>query len=226
MSFLRDPKRLVATILAGVAGLFVLLDSSGQVPLLEFVASTLLNWVALLAAVALLVGFLSVVSSHIRRLARRENEWVYSFLLILSMAAVIISGTLIGYATTPDGAPGYTVFPRTLGEQPVRDLFRAIYQPLASSFLALLTFFSLSAVLRAVRKRTAEALVITFVAMVVLVASALPTGAIPFLGEGTRLMADYLAIAGARALLIGASLGAVVAGVRVLLGFDQPFLDR
>jgi hypothetical protein len=33
-------------------------------------------------------------------------------------------------------------------------------------------------------------------------------------------------LAGARALIIGAAIGAVIAGVRVLLGFDQPFLDR
>ena len=39
-------------------------------------------------------------------------------------------------------------------------------------------------------------------------------------------LANYVALAGARALLIGSALGALVAGVRVLLGFDQPFLDR
>jgi hypothetical protein len=41
-----------------------------------------------------------------------------------------------------------------------------------------------------------------------------------------RVIADYVVLAGARGLLIGAALGAVVAGIRVLLGFDQPYLDR
>jgi phosphotransferase system glucose/maltose/N-acetylglucosamine-specific IIC component len=108
----------------------------------------------------------------------------------------------------------------------VRDLFRAFYQPLASSFLALLTFFSLSAALRAVRRRTPEALVIIIVALVVLIVSALPTLNLPLIGDSVQWISDYLVLAGARALIIGAAIGAVIAGVRVLLGFDQPFLDR
>jgi hypothetical protein len=114
-----------------------------------------------------------------------------------------------------------------LVEQPIRDLFRAFYQPLGASFLALLAFFSLSAALRALRRRTADALVIVFVAVIVLALTALPQlDALPMLGESVRWVSDYLVLAGARGLLIGAALGALVAGVRVLLGFDQPYLDR
>ncbi len=109
----------------------------------------------------------------------------------------------------------------------MRDLFRAFYQPLAASFLALLAFFGLSAALRALRRRTADTLVIVVVAVVVLALAALPQlAALPLLGDGVRWMSNYVALASARGLLIGAALGALVAGVRVLLGFDQPFLDR
>ena len=50
--------------------------------------------------------------------------------------------------------------------------------------------------------------------------------ALPVLSDSVKWISDYVALAGARGLLIGAALGAVVAGVRVLLGFDQPYLDR
>jgi hypothetical protein len=61
----------------------------------------------------------------------------------------------------------------------------------------------------------------------VLALAALPqVAALPVLGDSVRWISDYVALAGARGLLIGAALGAVVAGVRVLLGFDQPYLDR
>jgi hypothetical protein len=48
----------------------------------------------------------------------------------------------------------------------------------------------------------------------------------PLIGDGLRWFSDYVVLAAARGLLIGAAIGALVAGVRVLLGFDQPYLDR
>jgi hypothetical protein len=63
--------------------------------------------------------------------------------------------------------------------------------------------------------------------MLVLALAALPQlASLPLLGQSVAWLNTYVALAGARGLLIGAALGAVVAGVRVLLGFDQPYLDR
>ncbi len=222
MSFLRDPKRLIATLIAGVAGLLVLIDFASAIPNLDQMARIVVEWAALLAVMALLVGLLSVTAGHLMRVLRRQPDWGYSLVLLAAMLVVIVSGTIVGLVPG-----GYTLIPSSLVEQPIRDLFRAFYQPLASSFLALLAFFSLSAALRALRRRTADALVIVIVALLVLVLAALPqAAALPVLGDSVRWISDYVALAGARGLLIGAALGAVVAGVRVLLGFDQPFLDR
>ena len=222
MSFLRDPKRLIATLIAGVAGLIVLIDYASAVPTFDPVARIVVEWAALLGVMALLVGLLSVTAGHLMRVLRRQPDWGYSVVLLAAMLVVIVSGTIVGLVPG-----GYTLFPSSLVEQPIRDLFQAFYQPLASSFLALLAFFSLSAALRALRRRTADALVLVVVAMLVLVLVALPQlAALPVLGDSVQWISDYVALAGARGLLIGAALGAVVAGVRVLLGFDQPYLDR
>ncbi|HEX5690712.1 MAG TPA: hypothetical protein VFX76_11950, partial [Roseiflexaceae bacterium] len=165
----------------------------------------------------------SVAGGHFARVLRRRPDWGYSVVMLLAMITMIVAGTLFPLQK-PDGS--YTL-PSSLVEQPIRDLFRAFYQPLAASFLALLAFFSLSAALRALRRRTADALVIVLVAAIVLALAALPQlESIPMLGESVRWVSGYLVLAGARGLLIGAALGALVAGVRVLLGFDQPFLDR
>ena len=223
MSFLRNPKRLIATLIAGVAGIIVLIDFAGSVARIDTVAQLLVNWAATLAALALLVGLLSVAGGHFARVLRRRPDWGYSVVMLLAMITMIVAGTLFPLQK-PDGS--YTL-PSSLVEQPIRDLFRAFYQPLAASFLALLAFFSLSAALRALRRRTADALVIVLVAAIVLALAALPQlESIPMLGESVRWVSGYLVLAGARGLLIGAALGALVAGVRVLLGFDQPFLDR
>jgi hypothetical protein len=222
VSFLRDPKRLLATIIAGVAGLIVLIDFASAIPTVDEVAKLVIDWAALLAALALIVGLLNVAAGHLARVLRRQPDWYYSLVLLASMLVVIVSGTVIGLVPG-----GYTLFPSSLVEQPIRDIFSAVYEPLASSFLALLAFFSLSAALRALRRRTADALVILIVAMIVLAVGALPQAqALPGLGEALGWVSDYVALAGARGLLIGTAIGATIAGVRVLLGFDQPYLDR
>jgi hypothetical protein len=227
MSFARDPKRLIATIIAGVTGLLVLIDFVGAVPLVEVFARTLVSWAALLASLALVVGLLNVVVNHVGRVLQRKADWGYSLVLLVSMIVVIVSGTLVGFSyDSATGTVGYVVLPQLI-DQPVRDLFNTVYQPLAASFLALLAFFSLTAALRAVRRRTADALVIVGVALVVLLLAGLPqVDTLPLAGEGLRWVNDYVVLAGARGLLLGAAIGALVAGVRVLLGFDQPYLDR
>jgi hypothetical protein len=226
MSFLRDPKRLIATLIAGVAGLIVLIDFAGPIGQIDALARLLVNWAALLAALALLVGLLSVAGSHFLRVLSRRPDWGYSVVMLVAMLLVIVSGTIIGI-WNDSGETNFVIFPQSLVEQPVRDLFRAFYQPLAASFLALLAFFGLSAALRALRRRTADALAIVIIAIVVLALAALPQlAALPLLGDGVGWVRDYVALASARGLLLGAALGALVAGVRVLLGFDQPFLDR
>ena len=226
MSFLRDPKRLIATIIAGVAGLIVLIDFTSSIAGIDQIARLVLDWAALLAAIALLVGLLNVVGGHLQRVLKRQADWGYSLVLLIAMLLVIINGTIVGF-WNQGGETKVVVFPKSLVEQPIRDVFRAFYEPLAGSFLALLAFFSLSAALRALRRHTIDALVILIVAMLVLALAALPQlGDLPMLGQGVRWASDYIALAGARGLLISAAIGAAVAGVRVLLGFDQPYLDR
>lgn len=223
MSFLRDPKRLIATLVAGVAGLLVLIDFAGPTPIVSALAQITLDWAALIAALALMIGLVNVTGHHVGRVARRHADWQYSLILLAAMVAVIVAGTLYPLQS-PDGS---LTIPSSLIEQPVRIVFRAVYTPLASSLLALLTFFSVSAALRAVRRRTADALVIVVVALVALVMTSLPQmERAPLVGDGLRWFSDYVILAGARGLLIGAAIGALVAGVRVLLGFDQPYLDR
>lgn len=221
MSLLRDPKRLIAILVAGVCGLIVLVDYVGGGGGFAVTASVLVDWAAVITAIALLLGVVSVVGSHLGRLRRRSPDWGYSLVLLLGMAAVIVAGI---FFPLPGGS-GF-VLPGSLAEVPIRTFFRAVYEPLAASLLALLAFFSLSAALRALRRGSAEATVIIVVAALVLMAQLPPVAALPGVGVATQWLNDYVALAGARGLLIGAAIGAFVAGIRVILGFDTPYLDR
>ena len=221
MTFLRDPKRFLATLIAGVVGLLVLIDFAGPTPVVSVIARMLVDWAATITAIALLIGLFSVTGSHVQRVLQRSPDWIYSVILLLAMISVVVVGLFWPLSTNK----GIT-FPASVAEQPIRVFFRTVYEPLASSLLALLAFFSLSAAMRAFQRRSAEAITIVLVASVVLITQLPPIVGLPFVGPTIQWVNDYVALAGARGLLIGSAIGALVAGVRVLLGFDQPYLDR
>jgi hypothetical protein len=221
MSFLRDPKRLLAVLIAGVSGLFVLLDFAGSGALVATAARTLVGWAALITAIALMIGILGMVGAHLERVRQRSADWGYSLVLLAGVLLVIVVGILFPLP----GAAGFAL-PRSLAEEPIHQLFTTVYEPLASSLLALLAFFALSAALRALGRRSADATVIVVVAALVLLSQLPPVYALPGVGVAVQWLNDYIALAGARGLLIGAAIGALVASVRVLLGFDLPYLDR
>lgn len=221
MSLFRDPKRLLAVLIAGVAGLIVLLDFAGAGGPLTTLATVLVDWAAVITAVGLLLGVLSVAGSHVQRVRARSADWPYSLILIAGLLVMIVAGIFF-----PLPGRAGTVLPGSLAEVPIRTVFRALYEPVASSLLALLAFFSLSAALRALGRGSAEAIVIVSVAALVLVAQLSPVTALPGVGATLQWFNDYVALAGARGLVIGAAIGAFVAGLRVLLGFDTPYLDR
>lgn len=213
MSFVRDPKRLIATLIAGVVGGIVLIDFASTTATVDQIARLLVSWAATLTALALLIGLISVAMAHLRRILTRDADWGYSLVLLIGMLGVIVVGVA--------GPPGLN-----LAEEPIRRVFRAVYEPLASSLLALLAFFSLSAILRVFRERHPQAVVIVIVALLVLIIQLPPVQALPFVTDSLQWFGDYITLAGTRGLLLGTAIGTLVASVRVLLGFDQPYLDR
>ncbi|MFV9505549.1 MAG: hypothetical protein AB4911_13420 [Oscillochloridaceae bacterium umkhey_bin13] len=229
MSLLRDPKRFTAVLIAGVCGLLVLADFAGASGAFNLAARTLVGWAAIISAVALLLGVLSVTNAHLKRVRKRSADWPYSLVLLLAMGTVIVVGIFFPLPSSSGVAVpllGPVVLPGSLAEEPIRAFFRTVYEPLASSLLALLAFFSLSAVLRALRRGHVEALVMVGVAVLVLLTQLPPVASLPAIGPTVQWLNEYVALAGARGLLIGTAIGAFVAGVRLLLGFDTPYLDR
>ncbi len=213
MRLLTDPKRLLPLLLGAAAGALTLVslfqpNTAGDV-LLEVVQIT--------TTIALLLGFTSILWANLRKVARRASGWIHSITLIVVALAVFANELVLGTAVGPLAAQAGQV---------AGDAFRYVYQPLATSILALLTFFALRASWRALHARPREAVPILLVAILFLLAGGPWASALPGLPETLDWVRSYPALGVARGLLLGVALGAVVATVRLLLGFDQPYLDR
>lgn len=197
-------------VLAFVAGVISLVGYFTRGSIADL-GSTLAQWVVVLVGFALLVGLANLVKVHLGRTLRREEGWLYSLVLVGSAITVLGLGLL-------GGGPG--------GEG-VAWVFQWIYQPLGAALFSLLAFFLATALFRAPRLRSAEAVVLLLVALVVIIGQA-PFSAAPpldILSGAAGWILDYPALAGIRAIILGVAFGAIATTLRVLLGFDRPYME-
>ena len=204
-------KRLIPTVLAMAIGLVVLLDQFISNAYLNAIGQTLVGWAVILAAVALILGLINLLSVHLKRIGQRAEGWPYSIILILVMLAVALPGLL-----DPAG-------PRNAI---VAWIFANVQYPLQAAMFALLAFFIFTAAYRAFRVRHWESVFFVLAGVFVLL------GATPLADRLWSGFADIRAwilavpaMAGARGIILGTALATIIAGTRVLLGIDRPYAE-
>ena len=172
----------------------------------------LAQWVAVLVGFALLVGLGNLMKVHFSRVIKGESGWPYSLIVVGSALGVVGLG-LWG------GGPG---------DPSVSWVFQWVYQPLGAAIFSLLAFFLTAALFRMSRMRDLQAVVLLVVALVVVIGQSPSLFAIAIPDTMVDIkdwVLNYPALAGVRAILLGVAFGAVATSLRVLLGFDRPYLE-
>lgn len=205
--------RIVATVIAIVTGLFVLLDFFVDQPLVNLAGFLAVRWAAIVIAFALMLGLVNVVRVHLNRIRARQSGWSYSGILLIALFATLIWGI-----EGPASGRGQQIFAVWL-------------RPLESTLFALLIFFMVTATFRAFRVRNFETFLFIVAAILVLLGQAtlvylLPPALSQSLVAIKDLIMDAPALAGARGILLGVALGTVATGLRVLLAVDRPYTDE
>ena len=199
---------ILTFIIALLTGLLVL--AGYFLPALAGLQSILLGWAAVIAAMAAIVGALSLISVHGDKVRRRGKGSIYSAILLVGLFIAFIFGLV------PPGPAG-----------PILGLlFKAIILPSQAALMALLAITLLYAAVRLLRRRPdLMSIVFLISASLVLLGSAtLPFGEIPILSNWIRpWVTQVLALGGARGILIGVALGSLLTGLRVLFGADRPY---
>jgi hypothetical protein len=174
-------------------------------------AGMLAQWVAVLVGFALLVGLANLMKVHIGRVIRRQTDWIYSLIVVGSAITVLALG-LIG------GSPGTDT---------VAWVFKWMYQPLGAALFSLLAFFLTTALFRSLRMKSREAAVLLVIAGVVVIGQApfIATPPLDILVSIKDWILDYPALAGIRAIILGVAFGAIGLSIRILLGFDRPYME-
>ena len=201
---------LFSAVIAIATGVIVLVGYFVEIPILVNLRITILNWVIILAAVALFVGLLNLLSVHTDKIRNKEKGGIYSLILILSLLTTLILGLWL----RPDHAL-------------MALIFKTIQLPVETSLMAILAVTLMYASIRLLRRRNNPISVIFLVTALLILLSTAPlpfVGNLPIIGDLIRpFITQVLATAGARGILLGVALGSLTTGLRVLFGVDQPY---
>lgn len=179
-------------------------------------AEELNQWGTIVIAASILLGVGNLVRVHFHKLRRRGEGWFYSLVTLAAMTVMIAFGGPWG--TIEEGST-------------FNWLFLNVQVPLQSTMFSLLAFFIASAAYRAFRLRSAEASLLLVAAIIVMLGR-VPVGqwltrglpeplTLPWLTE--TIMA-YPNMAAFRGILMGAALGVMAMGLRVILGIERSYL--
>ena len=107
-------------------------------------------------------------------------------------------------------------------------IFDYILTPLSATMFALLAFYIASAAFRAFRARNLDATILLIAACIMMLAT-VPVGEqIPFFGDYLLHIKSWLMdvpnVSTRRAIFVGAALGTISTGLRILLGIERSHL--
>jgi hypothetical protein len=206
-------KRMLPTAVAIAVGIFILLALFTPIQLFDTIGTRLIDTAVIIAAFALFLGVINVLRVHARKIQTGQSGRIYSVILIVSMLIVLAIGLL--------SLPGQPSGP----SQPIIQwIFVNIQAPIQASLSALLVFFVITAAYRMLLVRNLESAVMLVVVILVLLGQ-MTLGLLPILPELKEWILDVPAMAGVRGILLGVALGAILTGVRLLLGAERPYSD-
>jgi hypothetical protein len=202
--------RTLSTVVAMSVGLLVLADFFINADAIDALGLYLIRIASVVAAFALVLGMVNVLSVHLGKLYTRDKGWGYSMVLLGAMFFTLTLGFLTGGPTSTW----------------VQDLFEMVLFPLEATLFSLLAFFVIAAAYRAFRVKSFETGLFVVFGILVLLGQ-VPVGAM--LWDQLPVIKDWVldvpALAGARGILLGVALGTAATGLRVLLGLDRPYVD-
>lgn len=219
-------KREVPLFITAVIGLFMILSFFVPHQAVSVPADFLQASAVILVAFGYVLGGANALRVNFDAIYKRSAGWGYKVVLVVALLATVVVGAMEG--------PGFL--------QPgmrSKWIYDWIYSPMQATMFALLAFFIASAAFRAFRIRTVEAGLLAIAALIVMLGR-VPLGDVMtdwllnaswLPGGGTHLSAiqqwimDIPQNAAKRAILIGAALGVMATGLRVILGIERSYLS-
>jgi hypothetical protein len=212
-------KREVPLLMTAVVGIVMILSFFVPHQVVSVPADFFENSVIIVLAFSYFLGGANLLKINFDAIYKRQPGWIYRIVLVLSMLATVIIGMAEGPGFLNPGMRSKWIYDN-------------LYSPMQGTMFSLLAFFIASAAFRAFRIRTFEAGLLAAAALIVMLGR-VPIGNLVtmWLPEPYRLQGIQEWImnvpqnAAKRAILIGAALGVMATGLRVILGIERSCLS-
>ncbi|QOR33756.1 hypothetical protein IMX26_09600 [Clostridium sp. 'deep sea'] len=198
----------VFLVLTIVFALIIVLSGFIDLPLLKTLDENVTNWGTVMSTAAFAVAAVNLIRIHVRRIALKRKQWYFSLYLLIVMAAQFSIGLIFGSES----------------EQYAFGLNSAYY-PLSSTMYALLGLWIASAAYRAFTARSIDSTILLLSGAIVMIGG---TSFGASLSPAFAIISGYLQMiptaAASRGIMIGAGVGAIALGVRILMGIERGHL--
>jgi len=178
---------------------------------------TIRQWAIIVIAFAYVLGIANLIRINSHVIQRKGRDWPYKIILVASLFFMITVGIIFDILGIRLGGIGEgTIFGWVY--------YHAQY-PLQATMFSLLAFFIASAAFRAFRIRTFQASLLAVTAILVMIGR-VPVGESLWGGfpDFTEWIMNVPQLAGKRAIMIGAALGAISTALKVLTGLERTYL--
>jgi len=173
----------------------------------------------ILVAFGYVLGGANALRVNFDGIYKRQPGWPYKIVLVVALVGTVVAGLVEGRNWQNETTLSMWIYNR-------------LYSPMQATMFALLAFFIASAAFRAFRVRTVEAGLLAAAALIVMLGR-VPvgnwmTGFLPHwaqLGSIQDWIMNYPQNAAKRAILMGAALGVMATGLRVILGIERSYLS-
>jgi len=205
-------------ITAGI-GLFMILSFFVPHQLVSVPSDFLQSCAVIVVAFGYVLGGANALRVNFDTIYKRGDGWQYKIVLVAALLTMVVVGAIEGKGFQGE----HTRFTW---------LYNNLYSPMQSTMFSLLAFFIASAAFRAFRIRTVEAGLLAAAALIVMIGR-VPvgdwlTGMLPAhlrLSSLQEWIMDNPQNSAKRAILIGAALGVMATGLRVILGLERSYLS-
>jgi hypothetical protein len=209
-----DYRRDIPLAITFIVGVIAVLDYYTTIEAVASTFTVIKNWGVVVQAFALGLGAVNLLRVHGRRISERRggNEWLFSVWLLFMMIVFIFFGLWRGKF---DADPTYSW------------LYNAIYLPLGATMYSSLAFYMAYGSYKVLRARNFEAALLFITAVLVILGNTpIFPATLPAFFHTREWIFTAIVGGSYRGIRIGVGIGAVVLGIRTLLGMETGYLGR
>jgi hypothetical protein len=209
-----DYKRDIPLAITFIVGIIAIGDYYTGIEAVTQTFNVIKNWGIVLQGFALGLGAVNLFRVHGRRVSARKEgtDWVFSAVLLVMLAVHIVIGLMTGQYEQ--------------GET-YNWLYNSIYLPISSTMYSSLAFYMAYGAYKVLRARNFDAALLFITAVLVIIGN---TPMFPAIYPGFFHMREWIfgpIVSGAyRGVRIGIGIGAVVLGIKTLIGMETGYLGR